>query len=160
MDKLCCWIVSAILSQHSIVHYISARRWLLWEAAWCVLLSILLAVVADVVLYSRKFSNGAHFHIFHMKRRDTKINKNCENFTVWNFNNVKFERGSGDEAMLFYRHFQPLDDLPDPSRRLSAPPSPAAIVRLWEVRCVEVSKVRMTHGSQQGNTASSRSSSR
>jgi len=73
MDKLCCWIVSAILSQHSIVHYISARRWLLWEAAWCVLLSILLAVVADVVLYSRKFSNGAHFHIFHMKPRDTKI---------------------------------------------------------------------------------------
>ena len=68
-----------------------------------------------------------------MKPQDMKI-KNAKIFTVRNFNNVKFEwviltRGNGDEAMSFYQHFQPLDDLPDPSRLLSAPPSPASIAR-------------------------------
>ena len=55
--------------------------------------------------------------------------------------------------MVFYWHFQPLYDLPDPSRLLSASLSPAAIARLWVVRRIEVSKVRATCGSQQGNTA-------
>ena len=68
---------------------------------------------------------------------------------------VILTRGSGDEVMGFYWHFQPLDYLPDPSGLLSAPLSHAAIMRLWEVCRVEVSKVRETRGSQQGNTASS-----
>jgi len=65
--------------------------------------------------------------------------------------------GSSNEAVAFYRHFQPSDNLPDPSRLLSASLSPAEIMRLWEV-CWN--KVRATRGSQPDNTASSHSSSR
>ena len=47
---------------------------------------------------------------------------------------VILTRGSGDEIMALYRHFQPLDNLPDPS---------------GQARHIEVSKVRVTRGSQQ-----------
>ena len=58
--------------------------------------------------------------------------------------------GSGTEAMAFYWHFQPSDDLPDPSGLLSASLSPVTILRLWEVWCVKVSKVHVTCGCEQG----------
>jgi len=62
-------------------------------------------------------------------------NKNCkilrlEISTTSNFERAILTHESDDEAMVFYWHFQPLDDLPDPSRLLSATLSPAAITRL------------------------------
>ena len=62
-------------------------------------------------------------------------------------------RGSGDEAMAFYCHFQPSNDLPDLSGLLSASLNLAAITRLREVPRAEVSKVRMTHGTGQYSSA-------
>ena len=57
-----------------------------------------------------------------------------------NFQRAFLTHGGGNEVMVFYRHFQPSHNLPDPSRLLSASLSPAVIMRLWEVRHVEVSK--------------------
>jgi len=69
-----------------------------------------------------------------MKTRDTKIKTatilRFKISAMSNFEWVILTRGSGDEVMAFYWHFQPLDDLPDPSRLLSATLSPAAITRL------------------------------
>jgi len=47
--------------------------------------------------------------------------------TTSNFERVILTRGSSNEAMAFYRHFQPSDDLPDCSRLLSASLSPVMI---------------------------------
>ena len=72
-------------------------------------------------------------------------NKNCKNLqfeisATSNFEQEILTHGSGDGAVVFYWHFQPSDDLPDPNELLSASLSPAAIARLWEVWCIEVSK--------------------
>jgi len=93
------------------------------------------------------------FHLFHMK---PSISWNF-NVKIWTGdpNTWKRQRSNG----IFW-HFLPSDDLSDPSRLLSASLSLAAIMRLWEVRRVEVSNICMTRGSQQDNMASTHLSSR
>ena len=66
------------------------------------------------VLYSGKFAN---FHTFHMKPQDTKI-KTVKILQLEITTTSKWAiltRGSSNEAMAFYQHFQPLDNFPDPS---------------------------------------------
>ena len=65
------------------------------------------------------FSNSANFsyNYFIYKPQDMKIKiLRLKISTTSNFERVILTHGNSDEAMAFYRHFQPLDDLPDRSR--------------------------------------------
>ena len=71
-------------------------------------------------------------------------NKNCENFTVWSFNNFKFWMGDRNMWKQWWRDgvlpTLPAFERPSrPRRLLSASLSTVAITRLWEVWCIECS---------------------
>ena len=89
--------------------------WIFWTAIKC-----------------QSISSQSIPYFWHMKLKAVKIVR----FEISTSNSewVILTRGSGDEVMALYRHFQPLDNLPDPSGQV------------WHI---EVSKVRVTRGSQQ-----------
>ena len=95
-------------------------------------------LASSKIPYSGKFFWMVQFFcIFRMKPQDTKVKTVkmlwVEISTSSNFELVVLTRGCGNEAIAFYRHFQPpLDNLLDPNGLLPASLSPAAITRLWE----------------------------
>ena len=91
---------------------------------------------SDALLYTVQweiFKQCKLSHILYEASRHKYINYEILRLkisTMSNFEWAILTRGNGTEAMAFYQHFWLLDDLPDPSKLLSASLSPVVITRL------------------------------